>query len=178
MAEGGGLTLKALAKHRLLDEVLRGAANPSGGWRVLLVDDVTVKVFSAALKLSDVTDAEVSLVEDLYKRREPMPSLEGARARAGPGARRTASVTRRARSPPARSTPRSNLLPLPLRAQRAPADRGLRRADADVQDGARVLLQPCAALGRGAAAGAGRRAAVPRNARAPPPPAQSWTSGC
>ena len=29
-------------------------------WRVLLVDDVTVKVFSAACKLSDVTEENVS----------------------------------------------------------------------------------------------------------------------
>ena len=47
----------------------------SGGedWKVLVVDDVTVKVFSSACKLSDVTEESVS-------RASPLASRQGRRA--------------------------------------------------------------------------------------------------
>jgi hypothetical protein len=95
-------------------------------WRILVVDDVTVKVFSAACKLSDVTEENVSracpgprrapaarrhraapslcsarrsrasparaVVEDLSKRREPMPGMSGAPPRGS--AARTAPACR------------------------------------------------------------------------------------
>jgi len=44
-----------------------------GGWKVLVVDDTTTKVLSSALKMSDILDAQVSVVEDLHKAREPLP---------------------------------------------------------------------------------------------------------
>ena len=42
-------------------ELLRGVKSNAGDqWRILIVDDVTVKVISSACKLSDVTDENVS----------------------------------------------------------------------------------------------------------------------
>lgn len=40
--------------------MLRSVKVVNDEWRVLVVDDVTVKVFSAAAKLSDVTEESVS----------------------------------------------------------------------------------------------------------------------
>ena len=104
--------------------MLRSVKVVNDEWRVLVVDDVTVKVFSAACKLSDVTEENVSracplgaarvracaarrsasrhssvhclrarapcaVVEDLSKRREPMPHMSGASPRREPRALRS-----------------------------------------------------------------------------------------
>jgi hypothetical protein len=42
------------------EEMLHGLQTSGDDWRVLVVDDVTVKVFSSACKLSDVTEENVS----------------------------------------------------------------------------------------------------------------------
>ncbi|XP_052171283.1 protein transport Sec1a-like isoform X2 [Diospyros lotus] len=43
---------------------------------VLIMDKVTVKVMSSSCKMADITDEGVSLVEDLYRRRQPLPSMD------------------------------------------------------------------------------------------------------
>jgi syntaxin-binding protein 1 len=40
------------------------------------MDKFTVKIMSYACKMADITEEGVSLVEDLYKRRQPLPSLD------------------------------------------------------------------------------------------------------
>ncbi|KAF9668835.1 hypothetical protein SADUNF_Sadunf14G0044600 [Salix dunnii] len=45
-------------------------------WKVLIMDKVTVKVMSHSCKMSDITDQGISLVEDLFRRREPMTSMD------------------------------------------------------------------------------------------------------
>ncbi|MCO5559680.1 hypothetical protein L7F22_013281 [Adiantum nelumboides] len=40
------------------------------------MDEVTVKVMSYSCKMADITDEGISLVEDLNKRRQPLPALE------------------------------------------------------------------------------------------------------
>lgn len=44
-------------------------------WKVLIMDEVTVKVMSNSCKMADITDEGISLVEDLNKRRQPLPAL-------------------------------------------------------------------------------------------------------
>ncbi|XP_057510584.1 protein transport Sec1a-like isoform X2 [Actinidia eriantha] len=44
--------------------------------QVLIMDKITVKVMSCSCKMSDITDEGVSLVEDLFRRRQPLPSLD------------------------------------------------------------------------------------------------------
>ena len=59
------------------EEMLHGLQTSGTGgedWKVLVVDDVTVKVFSSACKLSDVTEESVS-------RASPLASRQGRRAR-------------------------------------------------------------------------------------------------
>jgi syntaxin-binding protein 1 len=40
------------------------------------MDEVTVKVMSCSCKMADITDEGISLVEDLNKRRQPLPALD------------------------------------------------------------------------------------------------------
>ena len=47
-------------------DLLRSVKCNAGDWRVLVVDDVTVQVFSQACKLSDVTDENVSRASCLF----------------------------------------------------------------------------------------------------------------
>ncbi|KAL0538461.1 hypothetical protein IC582_027482 [Cucumis melo] len=65
------------SRDRLLYEML-GAANTENSkpWKVLIMDKVTVKVMSHSCKMADITDQGVSLVEDLFRRRQPLPSMD------------------------------------------------------------------------------------------------------
>ncbi|XP_020218479.1 protein transport Sec1a isoform X2 [Cajanus cajan] len=68
---------RQISRDRLLYEMLRSARSPdSKAWKVLIMDKVTVKVMSHSCKMADITDQEVSLVEDLFRRRQPLPSLD------------------------------------------------------------------------------------------------------
>ncbi|KAH9626957.1 hypothetical protein KSS87_005726, partial [Heliosperma pusillum] len=58
-------------------QILRHSKMLCGGCvKVLIMDKITVKVMSSSCKMADITDQGISLVEDLFRRREPMPSLE------------------------------------------------------------------------------------------------------
>ncbi|XWS77201.1 hypothetical protein CRYUN_Cryun01aG0241200 [Craigia yunnanensis] len=55
-------------------------SSTSGGsisaWKVLIMEKVTVKVMSHSCKMADITDQGVSLVEDHFRRRQPLPSMD------------------------------------------------------------------------------------------------------
>ncbi|KAI9079948.1 hypothetical protein K1719_038194 [Acacia pycnantha] len=74
---GGGSSehksFSQISRDRLLFEMLGGTKS---GWKVLITDKVTLKVLSHSCKMADITDQEVSLVEDILKRREPLPSMD------------------------------------------------------------------------------------------------------
>ncbi|XWS45933.1 hypothetical protein CRYUN_Cryun14cG0021900 [Craigia yunnanensis] len=69
---------RQFSRDRLLYEML--GSSTSGGsksaWKVLIMDKVTVKVMSHSCKMVDITDQGVSLVEDLFRRRQPLPSMD------------------------------------------------------------------------------------------------------
>nr|KAJ0217992.1 hypothetical protein LSAT_V11C300102760 [Lactuca sativa] len=62
----------------LLYEMLRTARRPDSksNWKVLIMDKVTVKIMSCSCKMADITDEGVSLVEDINKRRQPLPTMD------------------------------------------------------------------------------------------------------
>ncbi|KAL8263511.1 hypothetical protein R6Q59_021641 [Mikania micrantha] len=60
----------------IIDFLLRSYFDLSEEQSVLIMDKVTVKVMSASCKMTDITDQGVSLVEDIFKRRQPMPSMD------------------------------------------------------------------------------------------------------
>lgn len=68
---------RQITRDRLLFEMLRSTRKDSKStWKVLIMDKFTVKIMSYACKMADITEEGVSLVEDLYKRRQPLPSLD------------------------------------------------------------------------------------------------------
>ncbi|KAG4933115.1 hypothetical protein AAZX31_17G131200 [Glycine max] len=71
-------SLKQVSRDRLLHEMLRSAktGDSKSTWKVLIMDKLTVKIMSHSCKMADITDEGVSLVEDIYKRRQPLPTLD------------------------------------------------------------------------------------------------------
>ncbi|KAI3449129.1 hypothetical protein Pfo_005794 [Paulownia fortunei] len=71
-------TFRQISRDRLLYEMLQTSksGDSRSSWKVLIMDKVTVKVMSHSCKMSDITDQGVSLVEDLYRRRQPLPSMD------------------------------------------------------------------------------------------------------
>ncbi|CAI0476760.1 unnamed protein product [Linum tenue] len=69
---------KQVTRERLLQEMLRSAkaGDSRSTWKVLIMDKLTVKIMSYACKMADITQEGVSLVEDIYKRRQPLPSMD------------------------------------------------------------------------------------------------------
>lgn len=73
----GYRSFRQATRERLLHEMLRSArGGDASDWKVLIMDEVTVKVMSNSCKMADITDEGISLVEDLNKRRQPLPALE------------------------------------------------------------------------------------------------------
>ncbi|KAG6548880.1 hypothetical protein Mapa_009643 [Marchantia paleacea] len=76
-SHGGWKNFRQTTRDRLLHEMLRSArGNNAANWKVLIMDEVTVKIMSNACKMADITEEGISLVEDLNKRRQPLPALE------------------------------------------------------------------------------------------------------
>ncbi|KAL6842001.1 hypothetical protein ACP4OV_028201 [Aristida adscensionis] len=74
---GDHRSFRQITRDRLLFEMLRSTRKDSkSAWKVLIMDKFTVKIMSYACKMADITEEGVSLVEDLYKRRQPLPSLD------------------------------------------------------------------------------------------------------
>ncbi|KAK2651960.1 hypothetical protein Ddye_011816 [Dipteronia dyeriana] len=78
---GGGVDYKnfrQITRERLLHEMLRSAktGNSKSTWKVLIMDKLTVKIMSYSCKRADITQEGVSLVEGIYRRRQPLPSMD------------------------------------------------------------------------------------------------------
>lgn len=65
------------SKNKLMIEMLGNVFKAADGWSVLVLDEVTTRVLSALVGISDILDYGVSLVENIAKKREPFPLLAG-----------------------------------------------------------------------------------------------------
>ncbi|KAH6558406.1 hypothetical protein KP509_1Z065700 [Ceratopteris richardii] len=76
-SSGSYKSFRQATRERLLYEMLRMVRGKDATeWKVLIMDEVTVKIVSYSCKMADITDEGISLVEDLNKRRQPLPALE------------------------------------------------------------------------------------------------------
>ncbi|KAF8379309.1 hypothetical protein HHK36_028742 [Tetracentron sinense] len=71
-------SFRQITRDRLLQEMLRSSktGDSKSTWKVLIMDKVTVKIMSYSCKMADITEEGVSLVEDIYRRRQPLPSMD------------------------------------------------------------------------------------------------------
>eukprot|EP00475_Leptophrys_vorax_P027310 TRINITY_DN3892_c0_g1_i1.p1 TRINITY_DN3892_c0_g1~~TRINITY_DN3892_c0_g1_i1.p1 ORF type:complete len:678 (+),score=65.01 TRINITY_DN3892_c0_g1_i1:64-2097(+) len=76
MAPSGDPPFRQIIRDRMLVEMLRGIKSSGGEWKVLITDAFTLRVISASCKMPQVTEEGISLIEDINKRRQPLPAME------------------------------------------------------------------------------------------------------
>lgn len=71
-------SFKQILHDRLLMDMLRSVKTTerSTEWKVLIMDEMTVKVMSSSCTMTEITDEGISLVESLGKSRQPLPALD------------------------------------------------------------------------------------------------------
>ena len=68
-------SLQKSCARRLIRDMI-GTVSPEGGFKVMVVDHLAMRIMSSCLKMHMINDANVTHVENLALAREPIPSLE------------------------------------------------------------------------------------------------------
>mmetsp|Transcript_35146 Transcript_35146/g.85125 ORF Transcript_35146/g.85125 Transcript_35146/m.85125 type:complete len:679 (-) Transcript_35146:2359-4395(-) len=69
------LGLLEVVQQRFLKDVFDQAKGAHTGWKILVVDDASMKVISAAVGMYDIMERQISLVESLDKKRAPFKEM-------------------------------------------------------------------------------------------------------
>ncbi|TDH08854.1 hypothetical protein EPR50_G00102140 [Perca flavescens] len=75
MATGSDHGLKRIVWKRIKDTIITDCRK-SEVWKVLILDPFTTKLLSSCCKMSDLMAEKITIVEDLFKSREPVPEMK------------------------------------------------------------------------------------------------------
>ncbi|XP_050952736.1 syntaxin-binding protein 3 [Labeo rohita] len=75
MATGAEYGLKKIVWQRIKDTIIADCRK-SEVWKILILDHFTTRLLSSCCKMSDLMSEGITIVEDLYKNREPVPEMK------------------------------------------------------------------------------------------------------
>ena len=68
--------LHGCVKSKILDSILLPASQKSPGWLIMLVDDRSMRIVNAAVGMYDIMERRVTTVEQISRKRQPLPELD------------------------------------------------------------------------------------------------------
>eukprot|EP00698_Gefionella_okellyi_P013211 TRINITY_DN3606_c0_g1_i1.p1 TRINITY_DN3606_c0_g1~~TRINITY_DN3606_c0_g1_i1.p1 ORF type:complete len:637 (+),score=168.93 TRINITY_DN3606_c0_g1_i1:26-1912(+) len=69
--------IRSIAHDRVLNDIIQTVVKKEGksDFLIFVVDKHSLKILSAALKVYDITEAQIALIEDIGKKRKPLPNM-------------------------------------------------------------------------------------------------------